>query len=379
MKRAEDLVYQTLDEHLYQENRFLRALYGIAAPRNPPAGATFKERDRVRQGRIASVFLFFVLCTVILAALVGLFGPNKQILNIVPPMFAAILASGIANRLKWVSLAGVILSFGLTASMTYSMLTARGGLTPLDTQILFLIVMSDMVFVAILPIRFFFVPGVVNLALSIFVLSFARHTPALTAMLVYAYFPTFFRLVQLHIVCTGIPTILIVLMREQIKRAYNAEEMIKLQKILQEQNQKQLQEKQELESEIRRFIAAYTAVANGEIQARIPLEEMRHLNVIARLFNTHLGRYHGLLQKEHEAMQLRMHMEQGMQALTIVQRLKNQLPHVLETVERAANAQQPIYLTDTATPLDTLIHHINGRRISQQLLTQKGENRPNVS
>ncbi len=203
---VQEWAHKTLGEQNYRKPKSLwakLALYGWSrwtTPPDLPPGATFEQRDTARRARILSAEAFFLLCTVLLAGLISLFGPNKQIINIVVPVVLSVFIAVCLNKIGWVDIAGVFIFGGLVGSMTYSMVTARGGLSVLDTQILFLLTFSDQFFVAMMPLKLCFVPGVLNLGISLFVLSFAKHSPPLAMMLSYTYFPTFARLLQLHMV-----------------------------------------------------------------------------------------------------------------------------------------------------------------------------------
>lgn len=344
--------YRTLGDQNYRHHSSLWAKLAIpwsrlTTPSDPPAGATFEERDTTRRGRIASAEAFLLLCTVILAGLIGIFGPNKQILVIVGPVLLCTVLACVANRFGFVDIAGWLIYGGLVGSMAYSMFNAPGGLSVLDSQILFLTFFADLFFVAILPLRFFFVPGLVNLAISLYVLSFAHHQPSLDILLTYGYFPTFARLMQIHITATGVPAILVLIMRELIRRANNAEATAALQRALQQQANGQLQQKQELEADIGQIVAVHTAVANKQLQARVQLSQIRHLVMVASALNNLLGRYERLKQ-EAEAME----------------RLLDQLPVLMQSIEATAHSQSVFHMDETSTMLDPIIRQLNGKRLS---------------
>ncbi|HZU02573.1 MAG TPA: hypothetical protein VFA10_23090 [Ktedonobacteraceae bacterium] len=346
--------HKTLGEQNYRKPKSLWAKlahYGWSrwtTPPDPPVGATFAQRDTARRALITSAEAFFLLCTVALVGLIGAFGPNKQILNIVIPVVIATIIAVICNRFGLVSLAGLWISGGLMGSMTYSMLTAPGGLSILDTQILFLIAFADLFFVAIMPLKFFWVPGLLNLGISLFVLSSARHSPPLQMMLTYAYFPTFARLLQMHLVCTGVPVILVLIMRRLIKRANNAEAIATLQHELQQRANEQIEQKRELEMDVQQIVTVLTEFSNKNFLARVSLPRIHHLKIIANSLNNLLGRYERLRQEAQE-----------------LERMREQTPLVMQAIEAAARDHAVFQFKETGTPLDPLLLQLNGKALTQ--------------
>jgi hypothetical protein len=61
----------------------------------------------------------------------------------------------------------------------------------------------------------------------------------------------------------------------QTKRADQAEEINKLTQALASQQQNELQKKQQLEQDIQRIVAVHTHAANGNYNARVPLDQIQ--------------------------------------------------------------------------------------------------------
>jgi hypothetical protein len=332
-----------------QRNLWVR----FTTPHDPPPGASFEQQDIARRALIASAEAFFLLCTVVLAGLIGIVGPNKQILEIVIPVVICMMIACLCNRHGHVNIAGLFISGGLTASMTYSMLTAPGGLSVLDTQILFLIVFSDIFFVAIMPLPFFFVPAVVNLGISLFVLSLAHHSPPLNAMLTYGSVPTFTRLLQIHLVFTGAPAILVYIMRRLIKQANQAMVAMSLQHHkLQEAytqiqtQQQQLVAKAAIEQDTQVVIRVLTAISKKQFGERVPLDQIHNLKLVAGQLNALLGR--------HERLTV---------DAALAEATRQQTPLLLEHIEQAIGQQRIFSAAKTSTLFDPLLLHLNGKRI----------------
>jgi hypothetical protein len=358
-------VYQTLGEQNYRKDPWWLAWwYRLTTPPLLAPRATFQERDIERRARIASALSLYYAATLALASLVATFGPNKQIFNIILPSLIFIAISLVFNRFGKVNWAGCLLVVGIAGSMDWSLWTAPGGLSPTDTQILFLLMFSDMFFVSILPLKFGWFPAVVNIVYSFIVLRFAHHSSALAAALPLSFFPTIFRLCMIHLVASGVPWILVAIMRRLIEQSHNAQEIIKLQRSMQQQANRQLQEKEELEKSIQQIMMVLLRISNGDLTARIRPEEAPHLASIVGLLNNLLGRYEHAKNegKEWETQHLQFY-RQGKEALQTVQRLQTAMPQLSAAIAYAIAKSTPFSCEKTLTPLDCIIEQMNGASI----------------
>jgi hypothetical protein len=127
----------------------------------------------------------------------------------------------------------------------------------------------------------------------------------------------------------------------EMKRANRAEEINKLSQALAAQQQNAIQEKQQLEESIQQIVAVHMQVANGDFNARVPLDRGNVLWSIAGSLNNLLSRVQRWRQ---EAQQLQRTEQAMQQALYIIQQAKKQ-----GTVPR---------LQKTGTALDPLLAEI---------------------
>ena len=362
--RNQDLfVYQTLGEQNYRKDpEWLAWWYRLTTPPPLAPGATFRERDVERRARIASALSLYYAAALALAALVAAVGPNKQIFNIIIPSLVFISIGMVYNRFGKVNWAGWLLTIGIVGSMYWSLWTAPGGLSLTDTQILFLLIISDMFFVSILPLQLGWIPPVVNIAFSIIVLKFAHHSPALTALLPVSFFPTIFRLCMVHLVASGIPWILVAIMRRLIEQSHNAQEIVKLQRTMQHQTNVQLQEKEELEKSIQQIMTVLLRISNGDLTARVHAEDAPYLASIVGLLNNLLGRYEHTKKegKEWEKQLLQSH-QQRMEAQYTVRRMQAAMSPISTAIDHAIRRSTPFHCEKTSTPLDNyIIQELNG-------------------
>ncbi len=127
-------------------------------------------------------------------------------------------------------------------------------------------------------------------------------------------------------------------MHQEMKRANSAEEVNRLIEELAEQQQQALEEKQRLEESIQQIVHVHTQVANGDLNARVPLDQGNVLWLIAGSLNNLLGR---LQRWRHDAKNQRQ-TEQAIQYLILA----------LQTAKRQGT---PINVQKTGTPIDPLI------------------------
>jgi len=222
--------YQALgDQNFRLQRGFLAWWNRLTAPPDAPAGASFVLRDRVQRGHIASTLMLFLLIVLCIASTISLFSANHTILAVIITMLIALLFCIPLNRHGLVEVVGMIMAIGLTGGMYASILTAPGGMSPAEKDILYLLFFSDMFVAAILPVNVVFLVAGLNIAFSAYALTFAPHTPALTTILANGGYATILiRLVQIHVIVCGVMWIVIHQLKCAYRRANRAEEVARL-------------------------------------------------------------------------------------------------------------------------------------------------------
>ncbi len=330
-------VHTVLGDRNFQEKRgFFAWWYRHTSPLDPPQGASFQQRDRIRRGRIASACMLFLSTILVLVALVAYLGPNKQIANVIYTLYPIIAICIFLNRRGLVNLVGVLLTLGLVGGMCFTLLTtaAHGGLSPNDKDILYLLFFAELFVAAILPINYVFLVATVNVLLSIYVLNFAQHTPAFSAMLATGYSSILFRLLQIHVIVPAVLWILVNNNRAAIKRADRAEELARLQHHVAEIAGEKAKEKEDLDRSIAVITETHARIANGDLDARVPLAAGNTFVLwqIAGQLNNLLGRY----QKTRQELQQREHLDQ------VFQHLMEQDSSLRETVNNEMQRQRSL-------------------------------------
>ncbi len=352
------------DQNFSSTTGLLAWWYRHTAPADPPVGATFAQRDRVRRGRLASAIMLFLGSVLLLVAPIGLLGPNKQILYTALTVWGVLALCIALNRHGKVNLVGVLICLSVNVGMYLSILRAPGGLSLDDKDILYLLVFAELFIGAILPVNWVFLPALVNIAFSILELTLAPHTPQLAVLLPTDRATILFRIIQMHVLVTGVVWIVGTHAREAIKRADRAEELARLQHTLSQLHERQMQDSQRLQATIETIIVTLTRQAQGEITARVPAMEGETLWPLVGSLNTLLARYQRARTAEQEIEQARPLIQRARQIEQTFKRMSEVEAPFIEAVQHALQENHPLFLPTTTTPLAPFFQHLNGHYLS---------------
>jgi hypothetical protein len=314
------------DQNFYEKKGFFAWWYRFTSPPDPALGATFQQRDLVRRGRIASACMLFLAIILVFVAFIAYLGPNKQIATIIYTLYPMIIICIFLNRQGKVNLVGILMTLALVGGMCLTLFTtaAGPGLGPNDKDILYLLFFAELFVAAILPINYVFLVAAINIGISVYMLTYAHHTPALNAVLAIGYASTLFRLMQIHVIVTGVLWILVNNSRIAIKRADRAEEMARLQRDLAQLSQEKAGEQEALEHSINLITETHARVSNGDLNARVAIDTGNTFMLwqIAGPLNNLLARYQNL----------RMEMQQREQLIQVFQQLMQANPELARVV-----------------------------------------------
>lgn len=354
------------DQNFWTARGILAWWYQHAAPPDPPPGATFEQRDLVRRGRIASAIMLFLTCILVLVAPIGLLGPNTQIFFTAISIWVVIGLCIVLNRKGKVNLVGFLLCLSIIAGMYASILRAPGGMSLDEKDILYLLIFGELFIGAILPVNWVFFPALMNITFGVVELTTAPHT-ALFASLLPTSGPTIlFRFIQIHILVTAVMWIVGQHAREAIKRADRAEEIARLQHTLAQLNAAQMQDAQRLQYTTQAIIDILTRIAQGDLQARVPLVEGETLWPLVGSLNTLLARYQGARHQAQELERIRPQVEFWRQLEQTMRWMKELEGPFAQTVTKALEEQHPLRLPATQTPLAAYFRLLNGKYLSEE-------------
>jgi hypothetical protein len=333
-------IYHMLgDQNFRPQHGLLAWWYRLTSPPDAPAGATFVQRDRVRRGQLASALMLFLLIVLCIASTIGFISANHTILAVITTMFIAIALSIPLNRRGLVEVVGLMMAVGMTGGMYTSMLAAPGGMSPADKDILYLLFFSDLFVAALLPVNFVFLVAALNILFSAYALTFAPHTPALAALLTHGGNATILaRLIQIHVIVSGVMWIVLKNLKALSQRANRAEEIARLQHDLSALTRQQILHARTTERSIALITASLIRLANGDENARIPMTDENTLWQISGQVNNLIGRYQRIRQFEHDYQVLVQALAETKLAfrLTVREAVQNQQPIVLHVPPTAA-------------------------------------------
>ena len=347
-------IYRVLgDQNFAQQRGFFAWWYHLTSPSDAQPDATFQQRDRIRRSRLASALMLFLGTVLLIAGAIGASSPNHAILIVVVSMLCTIVLSIPINRRGWVEVVGCLMVLGLTVGMYTSVGVGAFsiGMSANDKDILYLLFFSELFAGAILPINWVFLVALMNIAFSFIALRFFPHDPAFTLMLHTSFSAIFPRLLQIHIIASGMMSIIVNNLKAALARADRAEEMAKLQHDMAAITSQQAQEKHALERRIDEIVAVHIRVANGDLSARVPFTQDNTLWKLAGPLNTLLGRFQHARQAEEQMQQFSLHMAQA-------QRLLRQ------EIRAAIADNRPIRLPKDPL-LDPFYEELNGNSITQ--------------
>ena len=318
-------------------SRLFEWWYRWTAVPEPPASASFAQRENARKIRLLSTVLFFFVPIMILVQPTTLFIPNVMVRFIAVGLLFAAVASLLLNRAGKVLLAGCVLVAGFELAMTLVVLTTR----PLDDtalQYYDLYILGELFAISLLPFYMVFSLAIAN---SIFIcldLLYQPLTPAFTKLLQGGgFFPILSRPIALQIIVAGVAFLWVSSATRAIARADRAEMIANLEHTLADQ-------KRELEEGIQQILQTHVAVANGNLNARAPLTEDNMLWQIARALNTLLVRLQRASLAEKE-----------------LYRVEQAVHHLVCAIQEAEQHRQTPSLNFTHTAVDPLIAALQGK------------------
>ncbi len=136
--------------------------------------------------------------------------------------------------------------------------------------------------------------------------------------------------------------------RLALLRADRAEEIAELERHEIERQQREIEEKQQLDMGIQQILQTHVQVANGNFSARAPLGRENVLWQIAYSLNNLLARLQGYHQMQDQ-----------------VQRNRAAITYLVQAIQQAKRKGVPLLVERTGTPVDALILEISTRSISE--------------
>lgn len=274
----------------HQKSTVLRWWYYLASPSEPEENATLKEMERFRRGRTGSqiILAFYVLLIVAIPA--GFVGTNIYLIPIVIASALALILGTILNRLGYVNFAGTIVVLTFVGFPVANIVGNPDGLSMLTLPLYGLLVLPLLGVISFLPPWWVFVMAVVNSLFTVASLMYLPRTAELSAILSIAYAGVLAPIILSQFIVSIVAYAWVRSSNQASVRADQAEELARLEHDLAVQAEVAAQRQQQLEASIQKIVMTHIRVANGDLDARIPLTEDNVLWQISGSLNTLLAR-----------------------------------------------------------------------------------------
>jgi hypothetical protein len=324
-------------------DRLLGWWYRLTAPPEIPASAPLREREAVRIGKLTSATLLFEVIYITIVIGVS-FTNNPHLLPVLIANYAMTGIGIVCNRFYRTSLAAMVAFSTLEIGMFYNIISlAMAGLLGSSNLPLFdILVIPELIAASLFPAWFVLPVAFFNCLGIVASLIFLPKTLELTHTLAIASYNIYERPIAIQIITAFVSYLWISSAIQGMRRADNAEEMNNLAQELLIQQRSKVQEKQKLDESIKQIIAVHMQVANGNFNARVPLNDTNMLWPLAGSLNNLLVRVQRWRQ---DAIQS--------------DRMRKAIHKLIQDIHIAQQQRQPFQLFKTGTELDPLLQELD--------------------
>ena len=310
--------------------------YKLTVPVEPPANASFSRRDSHRQACLFSNIVCLLIMVLTFSVPICLFLPNPYILCIVCVEIVICGTSLLLNQQGRILTAGIVqvVSIEITLTSVILIMTLLNGAS---TQILDLFILGELLAASLLPIRYVFLVALYNSLCIWLNLSYQFHNSAMTLPLYSQFISITAQGIGLEFMVAGISAICIYTTTQAIRRADKAEMVTKLEHTL-------IEQRKELESDIEQILETHVAIANGNLNARVPIDQDHTLWHTARAVNSLLVRLQRASISEKE-----------------LQRVEHAVTRTVNIIQKYEQQHQKALIPFTQTAIDPLIAAIQGK------------------
>ena len=279
---------------------WIRWWYSIAAPLAPSnvEELPLKEREFLRRGKLTSIALLIELIELLIQAKLTI-GDGTNAFTFILFSIAFLVVAVILNRARKLLFAGLLVIIVMEVGMIGVVaLPPAIPLTLTQIPFFFLLVQPLLISVLLFPAWAILVVAVINMGETALMLLFL---PRATEFQIYMHAhaaPLFGIPLTIQFLAALISYIVITSLQESLIRADKAEEVTKLQQVMAEQANKELQTKRQLEADIKEIVSGLTRFANGDNQAGVRLEQGNALWSVAATINNMMSRFVRLREQE---------------------------------------------------------------------------------
>jgi len=264
--------------------------YRFTAPPLPPANASLEVREVARQGRLTSIVIFILLFLNFGSVPSATSGLNSALTIVLVVSFVAIGVSILLNRRGSVFWAGLILVLVHAIGIMLNLFTTPSGLSFQVISSFSILIIPTLLAAALLPPASVFVLAVLNTIFCFFAVTFMPHAPQFhdPASLVFVQGVVLPAVVQGT--TAGISFLWVSSLQRALRERDQAEEVARLERDLSEQTEEMARQKEQLEQSINMILQTQMRVANGDLNARVPLTSDNVLWSVAGTLNNMITR-----------------------------------------------------------------------------------------
>jgi hypothetical protein len=294
-----------------RENILWRFWYDLTAPPEPKGDASVQDIEIFRRGRTGSQIILALYFLLIIAIPARFVGTNIYLIPIIIGSACALLVATILNRLRLITLAGVIVVLTFMAFPILNIVTTPGGLSMLALPLYGLLVLPLLCAVSFLPPWWIFVVALTNILFTLFSLTYLPRTAELSAILAIAFAGIVTPIILSQVLISIVAFVWVRSSTHALLRADRAEELARLEHDLALQSEEAAQQKQRLEGSIQKIVETHMRVANGDFNARVPLTEENVLWQISGPLNNLLARTQRWRQEASELQQAKFALQRS--------------------------------------------------------------------
>ena len=344
--------------------RIVQWWYRLTAPAESVKDASFIQRELVRRGRIASSMLFFFLLLLLVFALpLGISTANLIVIVVASLLLVVVVIAVLFNRRGKSHITGLLIASAFSMGLGTVILTSPGGLTAGSLSLFDLLVFSELFVASLLPVNWVILAALLNSIFIIVTLTVMPESPDLAYAMHTIAYVILLRPIALHFVVSLVLWLWVRSAGRASQRAERAEVIAAHQHSLAMQEHIVAQQKRALDASIEQIMHIHVLVANGDLSARVPLNEGMLLWPLAIALNNLLSRMQHLQHIEREFVQMLPRFQRGNLAEYELQRAKGELESLLLCVREARQANHCIRALRSGTLLDPLIQEISGQYI----------------
>lgn len=271
-------------------SRFWAGWYRISSPADPPPDATLDERETVRRARVNSIVLLILFIFNIPSFPSAIYGPNKALLILLLILIVIVIISVYLNRIGSVNTVGTLIWISFSASIMTNIVTTPGGFSFTVIPLFMLLILPQTLASVMLPPIFVFAAAGLNILFCILAVNLMPRPASMNALMPIAYSNGVFLPITVLGITAGISFLAQNSLGRALRERDRAQEIIRLERNLSQQADEMARRKEQLEQSIAMIIQTQTQVANGNLNAQVPLTAENVLWPVAGTLNNLISR-----------------------------------------------------------------------------------------